>query len=227
MSNNDYYWRRRNGKIGGGTKITKVEEPKKGKIRNLSENFFNNIESMELKRYTVVGNFPTSLIPLKGYDFQRFVVTVPKNKVGFNILNKKVKTSFKINDEDIEIHMYMYTKEILAIRYHVNEPKGFFSIFGLTKNSKSVFCLTFDTAISIPQFPINILKEYGDELNKIYIEIGLKMSAKSNVFTPTFYQLLTQNSNSLNALEPNTLNNFIQKIKVLQERLPSLYFNTN
>lgn len=228
MSNNkSYYWRKLKGEIGRGKVIREITEDEKKESRDLRRDFFEKIEMMKLVKYKKVYNFPENLIPLKGYDFQRFAVTVPENQVGLNILNEEVKTSFKINAEDIEIHMYTPFYEILAISYRIYEPKGFLSILGLTKNLKSVFCLTFDTAISVPQFPFTILKEYEGELKKIYADIGLEMSDKSNVFTPTFHQLLTQNSNSLNALEQKSLNNFIQKIKVLQEGLPSLYFKTN
>jgi len=231
MSNREsYYSRKVKGEIGGGKVIREITEEEKDEITksniDLKLDFSKLTKNMKLVPHKKT-KLPEKLIPLEGYDFQMFVGTAPKNQEGLNILNEEVKTSFKINTEDIEIHLCPPYKEILTIRYRIYEPKGFLSISGLTKNSKSVFCLTFDTAISVPQYSFMILKEYECELEKIYADIGLEISDKSSVFTPTFFQLLTQNSDSLNALDKNSLNNFIQKIKVLQERLPSLFYKTN
>lgn len=225
MSNNkSYYSRKLNGKIGGGQEIIEVTDDEKDKIMDLKRTFFEKTKNMKLVKYKKVLNFPNNLIPLKDYNFQRFLVTILENQEGFDTFNEIVINSFKIRDENIEIHMYMSYYEILAVRYYIDSPKGVLSIFGLTENLKPIFCLTFDTAISIPQSSFSVLKEYGEHIKRIANDNGLKISDYSNVFTPTFFQLLVQSSNSLNSLEMKSLNNFIETIKVLQKELPPSHF---
>lgn len=138
-------------------------------------------------------------------------------------LNNMVESFFKIDEKDIEIHIYFY--DILAIRYRINECKGRLNIFGLTNYPEQMFCCTFETAIGVPTSSLPMLKEYADNIKITAEDIGLRISDTTNIFTPTFFQAIRQNSNSLNALDFDSLKNFIEKIKVLQKRLPfPLYF---
>lgn len=224
MTNNkSYYWRNFKGEIGSGQEIKEVTEDDINTIQELKKVAYEKMNGMRLVKYKKVYQFPKYLIPCDGWDFQRFPITIQETHKGFDTLNNMIESFFKFDEKDIEIHIYLH--KILAIRYRINECKGRLGIIGLTNYPEQMFYCTFETAISVPTSSLSMLKEYADIIKITAQDVGLRISDTTNIFTPIFYQAIRQNSNSLNALDLDSLKNFIEKIKVLQERLPfPLYF---